>query len=56
MMMYAKEMASGGMIYMPRFMTTGSGIQVILKSLPHRFERLQCPYNYGWDLRSMSLK
>jgi hypothetical protein len=33
-MMYSEEMASGGMIYTPSFMTTGSGIQVTLKLLP----------------------
>jgi hypothetical protein len=29
--MYAVEMASGGMTYIPNFMTTVSGIQVILR-------------------------
>jgi hypothetical protein len=27
-----------------RFMMTGSGIQVILRLLPHKFEKLQCWY------------
>jgi hypothetical protein len=29
-MMYAIEMASSGMIYLPSFMKTGTGIQAIL--------------------------
>jgi hypothetical protein len=39
----AVEMNSGDMIYIPSFMTIGSGIQVI-KLLPQRFERLQFWY------------
>jgi hypothetical protein len=31
-------------IYVPSFMTVGSGIQVIIGSLPKKFERLQCWY------------
>jgi hypothetical protein len=41
-MNYAIEMASGGMIYIPNFMMTGSDIQVVLRLLPIQFERLQC--------------
>jgi hypothetical protein len=37
----AVEMSLGGMIYIPSFMTISSGIQVILRLLPQRFERLQ---------------
>jgi hypothetical protein len=32
-MMYVVEMGSGGMIYIPSFMMTGSDIQVILRLL-----------------------
>jgi hypothetical protein len=39
-MMYAIEMASGGMIYIPSLMTIGSGIHVILRVLSQQFERL----------------
>jgi hypothetical protein len=39
-MVYAIEMASGSMIYIPSFMTIGSGIQVILRLLRQQFERL----------------
>jgi hypothetical protein len=44
----ATEMASGGMTYIPSFMTIGSGIQVISRLLLQQFERLQCSY-YWWD-------
>jgi hypothetical protein len=40
-MKYAIKMASGGMIYVPSFMTISSGIQIILRILPQQFERLQ---------------
>jgi hypothetical protein len=43
-MNYAVEMASDDIIYIPSFMTIGSGIQVILRLLPKKFERLQCWY------------
>jgi hypothetical protein len=33
-----REMASGGMTYIQRFMTIGSGIQVILRELSQKFE------------------
>jgi hypothetical protein len=33
-------MVSGGIMYIPSFMTIGSGIQVILRVLPQQFERL----------------
>jgi hypothetical protein len=39
-MMCAFEMTSGGMIYIPSFMLSGSGIQLILRVLPQQFERL----------------
>jgi UDP-N-acetylmuramyl pentapeptide phosphotransferase/UDP-N-acetylglucosamine-1-phosphate transferase len=35
---------SGGVIYIPSFMTFGSGIQVILSLLPQQSERLECWY------------
>jgi hypothetical protein len=38
------EMASDGMIHVPSFMKTGSGIEVILRLLPRHSERLQCWY------------
>jgi hypothetical protein len=44
-MRYATEMASGGMIHIPSLMTTGSGIQVILRLVHEHFQRLQC-WNY----------
>jgi hypothetical protein len=43
-MEYAVEMATGSMIYIPNFMTIGSGIQVTLRLLPQQFELLQCWY------------
>jgi hypothetical protein len=33
-------MASGGMIYIPSLVTTGSGFRVILRALPQQFESL----------------
>jgi hypothetical protein len=39
-MKYAVEMASVGMIYIPTFKMTGSGIQVMLRLLPQQYERL----------------
>jgi hypothetical protein len=39
-MKYAADLASDGMIYIPSFVTIGSGIQVILRLLPQIFERL----------------
>jgi hypothetical protein len=33
-MKYTAEMVSGGMIYIPSFMTIDSGIQVILRVVP----------------------
>jgi hypothetical protein len=35
------ELASGGMIYTPSFMTISSGIQAILRLFPNEPERLQ---------------
>jgi hypothetical protein len=43
-MKYTVEMSSGGMTYMPSFMTIGSGVQVILRVLPQQLEMLQCSY------------
>jgi hypothetical protein len=40
-MKYTVEMATDCMIYRPRFMNISSGIQVILRLLPRKFERLQ---------------
>jgi hypothetical protein len=39
-MMCAVEMTSDGMILIPSFMMSGSGIQLILKVLPQQLERL----------------
>jgi hypothetical protein len=36
------EVALGGMRYIRRFMTNGSGIQVTIRALPQQFERLLC--------------
>jgi hypothetical protein len=44
-MEYTVEMASGDMIYLPCFMTIGSDIQVILRSLTQKLERLQRWYH-----------
>jgi hypothetical protein len=41
---YATEMGSAGVIYIPSFMAICSGIQVVLRLLPRKFERLQCWY------------
>jgi hypothetical protein len=41
-MKYTVEMASDGMIYVPRFMKIGLGIQVILRLLAQQSEKLQC--------------
>jgi hypothetical protein len=38
------EMASDGMVHILSFRKFGSGIQVILKVLPQKLERLQCWY------------
>jgi hypothetical protein len=45
---YVIEMASGGMICIPSFMMTSSGIPVILTTVPQQFEGLQCWY-YWWE-------
>jgi hypothetical protein len=42
--LYAIQMVSGGMVYIPSFITIGSGIQVILRLLPQPFEGLECWY------------
>jgi hypothetical protein len=39
---YAVKVTSGGNIYTPGFMIIGLGFQTILKSVPEKFERLQC--------------
>jgi hypothetical protein len=49
-MKYAVEMASGGMLYIRRFVIISSGIQVILRLLPQQFERLQYWYFFGGGL------
>jgi hypothetical protein len=40
-MKYTTEMVSDGMTFVPSFMMTGSGVQVILRLLPRESERLQ---------------
>jgi hypothetical protein len=40
----AAEMASCDMIYKTIFRKIGSGIQVLLSSLPQQYERTQCWY------------
>jgi hypothetical protein len=40
-MKYVVVVGTGSMMYIPRFMTTFSGIQVLLRLLPRQFERLQ---------------
>jgi hypothetical protein len=42
-------MASRGMIYIPSLMMIGSWIRVILRVLPHQFERVVC--RYYWSKR-----
>jgi hypothetical protein len=39
-MKYAVGLVSGAIIYIPRFMLLGSGIQVILRLLSQQFEKL----------------
>jgi hypothetical protein len=41
-MRYTAEMASDGMVYIPSYMKTVSGIQVILRLLPRQFDKLKC--------------
>jgi hypothetical protein len=55
-MKYATEVASAGMIYIPNFITIGSGIQVILWSLLQQFEKVQCWYTNGRDLKNVLLR
>jgi hypothetical protein len=43
-MIYAVEMASDGMKYMPGFMKIDSGIEVILRLSPKEFLGFQCWY------------
>jgi hypothetical protein len=43
-MKYAIVMISGGMIYIPRFLTMNFGIQVVQRLLPQQVERLQFWY------------
>jgi hypothetical protein len=45
-MLYVVEMAAGGMIHVPSFMTVGSVIRVILRLVPQQLESLQCFYVY----------
>jgi hypothetical protein len=49
-MKYFPEMCSGGMIYMPSFMTIGSDIQVILSLLPQHFCGCSVGISNGRDL------
>jgi hypothetical protein len=49
-MKYAVEMGSGGMIYIPSFMTIGSGIQVILRLLPRQLRGCNVGITNGRDL------
>jgi hypothetical protein len=49
-MKYATEMASGGMMYIPSFITISSGAQVILRLLPQQFERQNVSITNGKDL------
>jgi hypothetical protein len=41
-MKYTFEMALDGMLYLPRLINIGLGIQIMLKLLPRQFGRLQC--------------
>jgi hypothetical protein len=41
-MYYDVEVASVGKFCTPGFMIVGLGFQAILRSLPEKFERLQC--------------
>jgi hypothetical protein len=50
------EIAAGGMICMPTFMTIDSGIQVILRLLPQKFKRLTVGITDREDFRSMPLR
>jgi hypothetical protein len=43
-MKYSVDVASNGIIYVPRLMKIGSDIHVILRLLPRQSERLQCWY------------
>jgi hypothetical protein len=42
--MFTTEMASGSVINIPRFMKVGVGVQVTLRFLSQKVERLQCWY------------
>jgi hypothetical protein len=39
--MYAIEISSGGMIYIPSFMQIGTGVQTIIRLCLLKFEKLQ---------------
>jgi hypothetical protein len=43
-MKHVVEVSLGSMMYLPNFMTMGSDIQITLRLLPQKFERLQCWY------------
>jgi hypothetical protein len=45
-MKYAIEMDLRGMIFIRRFVTNESGIQLILRLLHHKFQSLPC-WHYG---------
>jgi hypothetical protein len=49
-MKYTAEMASLGTIYTPSFMTTESGIQVILRLLPKNYKGCRVDITDGRDL------
>lgn len=46
-MKYATEMAPGGITCIPSFITVGSGMQVMLRLIPQKFERLYY-WCYWW--------
>jgi hypothetical protein len=49
-MKHSVEMTSDYMIQnMPSFITTGSGIQAVLKIITEQFGRLQVGITDGWD-------
>jgi hypothetical protein len=53
---YAAEMASGGMIYIPSFMTIGLGIKVTLRLLLQQLESFSAAITDWKDLRNKTLK
>jgi uncharacterized protein YraI len=49
---YSVEIASGGMVYIPSFMTIGSGVQVIFRYCLHDLTGCSVGISEGWDLRN----